>query len=134
MLLEQVEGAFGSTVQRIEKLYSFGETRWDDSLWSALSARLLRYQETITNVSIGEFEMADLRTMKAFRTLLQFCPAMGTHLEAITVDLNNLEMIQELRNLVLFCPHPTYDMDLTASSCGGIEGWELLAKAVQRLG
>ena len=51
-----------------------------------------------------------------------------------SVDLNNLEMIQELRNLVLFCPHPTYDMDLTASSCGGIEGWELLAKAVQRLG
>merc|ERR1719209_210910 len=56
---------------------------------------------------------------------------MGTRLDAITVDLNNLEMIQELRNLLLSCPHPIYDMDLTVSSCGGNEGWELLAKAVQ---
>ena len=69
---------------RIEKLYSYGETRWDDLLWSTLSAKMLRYQETMTKVMIGEFGIADLRTMKAFGTFLQFCPAMGTFLEAIT--------------------------------------------------
>ena len=126
LLLEEVESAFDSTVQRIEKLYSYGETRWDNSLWSALSARMLRYQETMTKVWIGEFEIADLRTMKAFRTLLQFCPAMGTYLEAITVDLDNLAMVQEFRNLLLFCPHPREDLDLIVSGGDiGNEGWAL---------
>ena len=132
LLLEEVESAFDSTVLRIEKLYSYGETKWDDALWSALSARMLRYQETMTKVWIGEFEIADLRTMKAFRTVLQFCPAMGTYLEAITVDLDNLAMVQEFRNLLLFCPHPRGDLDLIVSGGDiGNGGWALLAKAVR---
>ena len=48
------------------------------------------------------------------------------------MDLNNLAMVQEFRNLLLFCPHPREDLDLIVSGGDiGHEGWALLTKAVQ---
>ena len=72
MLLEEVERAFGSTHLKIETIDS-DSGYWKDSEWFALSGTLNRCQETMTSVEIGDFEISNVTTLKAFRTLLQFC-------------------------------------------------------------
>ena len=84
MLLEEVERAFGSTVLKIERIYD-GNDYWTDSEWLALSGTLSRCRETMTSVRITEVAIDNVMTMKAFRTVLQFCP-FSTYIETINVN------------------------------------------------
>ena len=92
----------------------------------------------MTSVRIRVIYLDNVRSMKAFRITLQFCPARSTYIETIVVDLQNLEMIKEFKNLLLFCPDqiPRDPLDLMLNSRPtyrdiGNEGWALLAKAVK---
>ena len=85
----------------------------------------------MTSVRMSGVEIEDVRTMKAFRTLLKFSPATSTSLEAVDVGLINLAMAREFKNLLLFCPEPTESLVLLINDDIGCDGWELLAKAVQ---
>ena len=136
LLLEEVESAFSSTEMKIEVIN--GDSYWDNSVWSAVSTRLARCEATMTSVRIRFIAIDDLRTMKAFRTVLQFSPATSTYLGTMNVDLSNLAMVEEFRNLLLFCPDhiPRDPLDLLVNSRLehrdiGNEGWEFLAKTVQ---
>ena len=137
VLLDEVERAFSSTHLKIETIAS-DSGYWGDSEWLALSGTLTRCQETVTSVEAGDFEISDATTLKAFRTLLQFCPAASTSLgEEIVVDLRNVAMIREFKNLLLFCPDLVEEplVIILNSNYGdddiGNEGWQLFAKAVQ---
>ena len=134
LLLEEVEGAFSSTDMKMEMICKeYGH--WNDSVWSAICARLSRCEETMTSVRIRGVHIEDVRTMMAFRSLLKFCPPTSTYLEGVDVDLNNLAMTQEFKNLLLFCPQPRRSLVLIVNSRPGYgdigyEGWALSAKAV----
>ena len=146
VLLNEVESAFGSTVLKIESIHDHVEDIWSWNFWSALSGTLSRCDQMMTSVDIRLVAIADLGSMKAFRTVLQFSPVTSTNLERIDIDIDNLAMAQELRNLVLICPQlkepvvPPWwceDEDIpinvqcTIVSNIGQEGWQSLAKAVQ---
>ena len=111
---------------------------WGNSVWSAISTRLARCEVTMTSVRIEWMIMDDLKSMKAFRTVLQFSPATSTSLETMNVDLSDMAMVEEFRNLLLFCPVriPREPVNLLLNSRLehrdiGNEGWEFLAKTVQ---
>ena len=135
LLLEEVESAFSSTEMKIEMIDS---VYWNNSVGAAISTRLARCGDTMTSVRIFDIYLDDVTTMKAIRTVLQFCPAHSTYLETMTVDLQNLAMIEEFRNLLLFCPDriPRDPLHILVNSRPsyediGNEGWESLAKSVQ---
>ena len=137
MLLEEVESAFSSTEMKIEMINN-SSGYWNNSVWSAISTRLTRCEDTMTSVRIRDIVIHDLRAMKAFRTVLQFSPATSTDLETMHVDLKNLAMVEEFRNLSLFCPEriPSEPLDLLINSRLehrdiGNKGWESLAKTVK---
>ena len=133
LLLEEVEGAFGSTDMKIETIYSERDY-CNVSFWTAISARLTRCDEAMTSVEIIAFGIHNALAMRAFRIVLQFSPTASTYLEAMYVDIENLAMVQEFRNFLLICPEPREPLNLTIFAERGEignEGWELLAKAVQ---
>ena len=136
VLVDEVERAFSSTDLKIEKIDSY-DGYWNDSVWTAVSSTLTRCQEIMTSVEIGDIEISDVTTLKAFRTLLQFCPAASTFLgDEIVVDLRNVAMIQEFKNLLLIFPEREESLYIMLNSNYGDddignEGWELFAKAIQ---
>ena len=136
VLLDEVERGFGSTDLKIETIYS-DDGYWNDSEWSALSGTLTRCQEIMTLVEIGDFEISNVTSLKAFRTMLQFCPAASTSLgDEVVLDLRNVAMVREFKNLLLFCPDLEESLVIILNSNYGHddignEGWALFAKAVQ---
>ena len=59
----------------------------------------------MTSVEIGDIWISDVTTLKAFRTLLQYCPAASTYLgDEIVVDLRSVAMLREFKYLLLIFP------------------------------
>ena len=134
VLVDEVQRTFGSSALKIESINSFDY--WYDWVWSALSGTLSRCEQMMSSVRIQHITINNVGSMNAFRTVLQFCPVASTYLERIDVDVDNLAMAREFRNLLLACPQPRDPVDIIVNSRQGhgdigYEGWEFLAKAVQ---
>ena len=69
LLLELVEGAFGTTLQSIQSLQQ-GQCTLEQPLLSAISSRMTRMDETVTSISAGDI-IIDNNTATDFATLLQ---------------------------------------------------------------
>ena len=73
LLLEEVEGAFGTTEQILGSIY--GETLRGTSL-AALSSRISRQQKKVNLIHIKDIEIEN-RCVKAFNTIMQVQPSLS---------------------------------------------------------
>ena len=83
LVLEAIEGACGSAEQNVEAIAGEVEGNprgsiLDDTLLSALSARLVRQQKMMSSVSMIHIVIGEERMVEAFKSFLEFCPAEGT--------------------------------------------------------
>ena len=69
LLLEQVEAAFGTAEQRLESVGSFG--LYHCHMLSAVSSRMSRQKETVTNISPCAVHIEDKSNLEDFVTLLK---------------------------------------------------------------
>ena len=102
LLLEEIEGAFGTSEQKIEAIEA-SEWALEEPSLSALSSRLARQQKMLTSpLSLWRVQVASKEGAEAFKTLMQASPEI-----AMTIPL-----------LVAF------------QGIGG-EGWKALAEGVR---
>ena len=89
LLLENVEGAFGTTEQTIENIrLDFVVDTVDGPLLSALASRLSRQQQKLTTFNIGTIELTSKKAAEDFKILMQASSAMTIQL--IRLDGANL--------------------------------------------
>ena len=74
LLLEEVEGAFGTTEQSLGSVY--GETLRGATL-AALSSRISRQQQKVNLIHINDVEILSDRCVKAFETIMQVQPSLS---------------------------------------------------------
>ena len=75
-LLEEVEGAFGTSEQTVESV-SGGKWVVPNNFMAALGSRLSRQQQELTSISIGQIDMSSKKQAEDFKTLMQAIPSMG---------------------------------------------------------
>ena len=107
LLLEEVEGAFGTTLQRLESISggSIGGLKGEveELALLALSSRAARqHQGEAISVTLAGIEITNKRSAKAFYILMRARP----------------QFVQPLRNVEV-------------SGSIGVKGWEFLARALQ---
>ena len=68
LLLEAVEGAFGTTEQKLEAMSSY---EVEEPILLALASRLARQQEKLTFLSLYVFDLESNESAEAFKTLMQ---------------------------------------------------------------
>ena len=77
LLLEEVEGAFGTTEQNVEELLSLamehGGAFLELAILSALCSRLSRQQKRLTYVHFSSVVLESKESAKALKTILQAC-------------------------------------------------------------
>ena len=89
LLLEEVEGAFGTTEQTIENIrLDFVVDTLDGPSLSALASRLSRQQQKLTTFNIGTIELTSKKAAEDFKILMQASSAMTIQL--IRLDGANL--------------------------------------------
>ena len=103
MLLEAVEGAFGTSEQKLAVI-SLGGTTLDEPCLSALSARLDRQQKKLTSLSFAFLEVRSKESAEAFKTLME--ASSGSDIP------------------------PSGGIDVVLKTIGG-EGWKVLADGVR---
>ena len=101
-LLEEVEGALGTTEQTVESVI-WGNWILPNNFMAALASRLARQKQKLTSINIGEIEMSTQKQAADFKTLMQALPSSRT------VKFGRLKVQEPI----------------------GPEGWEFVAKAVQ---
>ena len=74
LLLEEVEGAFGTTEQILGSIY--GETLRGANL-AALSSRISRQQQKVNLIHIHNIEILNDRCVRAFETIMQVQPSLS---------------------------------------------------------
>ena len=77
LLLEEVEGAFGTTEQILGSIY--GETLKGANL-AALSSRISRQRQQVNLIDINGIEILSNRCVKAFNTIMQVQPNLSRHI------------------------------------------------------
>ena len=106
LLLEEVEGAFGTTLQRLESISggSIGGLKGEveELALLALSSRVSRQQGEAISVTLAGIEITNKRSAKAFYILMRARP----------------QFVQPLRRVEV-------------SGSIGVKGWEFLARALQ---
>ena len=103
MLLEEVEGAFGTTVQTLEVIGSdWRKHPFNSTSLSALASRLSRQQEKLTFLKL-DFKISSMLDAENFKAVMQACP-----MERVSI-IGGLEVDENI----------------------GAKGWELVAESVQ---
>ena len=101
LLLEEVEGAFGTTEQTLGAISSLDQTLEEPSL-SALSSRLSRQQQKLTSLAFHRVVLESQESAGAFKTLMQAS-------QEITVRAGTINVAKQI----------------------GGEGWKMLAEGVR---
>ena len=70
LLLEEIEGAFGTTEQNVEAIFSGGTL--EEPILSALSSRVSRQQKVLTSFDFSQVVLERKESAEAFKTLMQF--------------------------------------------------------------
>ena len=70
LILEEVEGAFGTTEQNVAAIFS-GRTL-EEPILSALSSRVSRQQKSLTSLDFSHVLLERKESAEAFKTLMQF--------------------------------------------------------------
>ena len=81
LLLEKVEGAFGTTEQTVWSIRLHFVV--NGPLLSALASRLSRQQQKLTTFYIGTIELSSKKEAEDFKTLLQACSPMNIGLSRL---------------------------------------------------
>ena len=105
-LLEEVEGALGTTEQTVESVI-WGNWILPNNFMAALASRLTRQQEKVTSINIGQIDMSTKKQAEHFKTLMQALPSNGP--SSRTVKFGRLKVLEPI----------------------GAEGWEFVAQAVK---
>ena len=91
LLLEEVEGAFGSTEQSLQSIRSFGNSWHESELLLAISSRMSRQKkETVTSIWTCLVQVNDNSSVEAFINLLQ-----GQRVSVRRLNLRNAEFGEE---------------------------------------
>ena len=104
LLLEEIEGAFGTTEQEVEEVWVGGVIGdvLEEPCLSALSSRLSRQQKKLTSIYFDCVELESKKGAAAFKTLMEVSPE-------ITLT----------------------GVGIRVSEAIGVEGWKALAEGVR---
>ena len=90
-LLEEVEGALGSTEHKIEQIHIIHTTDEVERRWlPALSARMARQQQLVQLVKINNIDVSKgEETLDLFATVVENCATMRVHCAWVTAPLKD---------------------------------------------
>ena len=98
LLLEAVEGAFGTTEQKLEAISSY-YGMYEPKL-SALASRLARQQEKLTFLNLYVFDLESKESAEAFKTLMQASSKISiTEIAAKTIGSEGWKVVAEALRL-----------------------------------